>query len=218
MKLTQLLAASVLTVSSVCAFATPVYTGDTDASNITGSQMNTGYYLWNDDANANNWHIRWTSTNAAPGNIVDWFGSIVFEGGGLVSSSTFLFENGGTYGDQISVDTGLFSDEIEWLAVTNDTGGVDGIDFSIDNSLEILEFNLGSSLFSNLQEFSTGNGTTGSNIFIGDTFATPDVFVFNSRQGVYQSFEVSVAEPTSLALLGLGLAGLGFARRKQAKA
>lgn len=217
MKFKQFFAAATLAVSSVSAFATPVYTGDTDAANITSADMTTGYYIWNDNSNAQNWHIRWTSTNAVQGNLVEWFGDIKLHGNGLESTATFKFENGGTYGDDLDVDFGRYEDEIEWEAWTNDTGGVDGIDFTIDNSLEILEFNLGSSLFSGLSEFSSPEGTAASNIYIGDSFATPDVFVFKARNGdTYQSFEVSVAEPGTLALLGLGLAGLGFARRKQA--
>lgn len=218
MNLKSLALAATLSVASVCAFATPQYNGNTTATNITGAQMDTGYYIWNTTNATSNWHIRWTSTNSVSGNLVDWFGSVVLEGNGLVSSSTFQFENGGTHGDQIDVDTGLFTDEIEWIAHTNDTGGVDGIDFIIDSTLNVLEFNLGSSLFANLDEHTSDSGVAGTNIFIGENFDIPNVLVFHSRAGVYQSFEVSVDEPATLALLGLGLAGLGFARRKQAKA
>jgi len=217
MKATQLLAAATLAISSACAFATPVYNGDTTSSSaITGADMNTGYYIWNDAASAQDWHIRWTSTNAVQGNLVDWFGSIVLEGTGLESASSFKFETGGTYGDDLDVDTGLFQDDIQWEAYTNDTGGIDGIDFTIDDDLQLLEFNLGSSLFDNLIPHSgTTNGVASSNIFIGENFDQPNVFIYDSPIGTYQSFEVNVPEPGTLALLGLGLAGLGFARRKQ---
>lgn len=215
MKLKQLITAGLLSAASVSAVATPVYYGDTDATNISGGAMDTGYYIWNEVASPRTWHINWTSTNAVPGNLVNWFGSIVLEGGGLESTSTFKFETGGTYGDNINVDPGLFSDEIEWFAYTNDTGGVDGIEFTIDKSLDLLEFNLGSSLFAGLDE--DYSGVAGTNIYLGDGFATPDVFVIDSAAGVYQSFEVHVPEPGTIGLLGLGLMGLGVARRSSKK-
>ncbi|MCG8668613.1 MAG: hypothetical protein MI867_04300, partial [Pseudomonadales bacterium] len=180
------------------AMATPVYYGDTDAAGFGHADMDTGYYIWNDESDDNSWHIRWTSTHTAPGNLVDWFGSIVFEGGGLVSSSSFLFESRGRYADDFDADFGLFSDEIEWVAATNDRGGVDGIDFRIDDTLDILEFNLGSSLFSDLKEVTSGSGVEGFDIYIGDSLATPDVFIFESRGRTYQSFEVSVPEPNNI--------------------
>ncbi|MFT6905588.1 MAG: hypothetical protein ACJAS1_002245 [Oleiphilaceae bacterium] len=216
MNLKPLALAATLSIVSLTAFATPQYTGNTTATNITSSQMDTGYYIWNTESDTSNWHIRWTSTQAVPNsNRVDWFGSVVLEGNGLVSESTYSFDGSN---DQWLVTSGLFSDQIQWTTITNDTGGIDGIDFEIDSTLEILEFNLGSSLFSNLAQHTYDPGVAGTNIYIGEDFATPDVLVFNSNAGVYQTFEVSVDEPATLALLGLGLAGLGFARRKQAKA
>ncbi len=221
MKATQLLAAATLAISSACAFATPQYIGDTNASNITGSNMNTGYYIWNDNDNAQNWHIRWTSTNAVPNNDVDWFGSIVFHGGSYETPANpedleFKFE-GNDESANIQNNPWV-QDLIGWNAHTNDTGGVDGLDFTVDSDLEILEFNLGSSLFNNLDlNHLDALAEEATNIYIGDGFAKPNVLVFQNNNGdKYQSFEVSVPEPGTLALLGLGLAGLGFARRKQA--
>ncbi len=42
---------------------------------------------------------------------------------------------------------------------------------------------------------------------------TSDVFTAN-RSSAFDPFEVSVPEPTTVLLLGIGLAGLGFTRRR----
>tara|TARA_R110002167_G_scaffold196233_4_gene399189 strand:- start:26 stop:670 length:645 start_codon:yes stop_codon:yes gene_type:complete len=213
MNLKSLALAATLAVASLTAFATPQYNGQTTATNITNSQMTTGYYIWNTDTASRNWHIRWTSTNANSGNKVSWFGDIFIQGNGLDSASAFSFESN----DSLSTPSFSSTDIIDWVAYTNDTGGVDGIDFTIDQDVSLIKFSLGSSLFSGLELNSSDPGVTGTNIFIGENFATPNVLVERSNTGTFQSFEVNVDEPATLALLGIGLAGLGFARRKQAK-
>lgn len=214
MNLKSLALTATLSLASIAAFATPQYNGSTTATNITGGQMDTGYYIWNTDTDTFNWHIRWTSTNAVAGNSVSWFGNVFVQGNGLESASAFAFESN----DSFSTPSFSSTDIIDWVAYTNDTGGVDGIDFTIDDDVSLLKFSLGSSLFAGLDLNSYDPGVTGTNVFIGEGYATPNVLVERSNKGTFQSFEVHVDEPATLALLGLGLAGLGFARRKQAKA
>jgi hypothetical protein len=52
--------------------------------------------------------------------------------------------------------------------------------------------------------------------FVGENYVAPDVLVLrNSNNGrTFQQFEVLVSEPGTMAPLGLGLLGLGAARRR----
>lgn len=216
MKLKQFFAAATLTAASACSFAIPLYTGDTDAPGYTGGAMDTGYYIWNDEDNKDSWHIRWTSTNATPDRTVDWFGWIEFHDSGLDTVTPFRFESNDSYlADYDSSYAQI--DDLIWRAVTNDSGGVDGLDFTVGSSLSVLEFHLGSSLFSGLTEDLSEEGVASTLITIGDQNDPLNVNVRERQGRTYQKFQVEVSEPGSLALIGLGLVGLGLARRKQAK-
>lgn len=222
-------AAAFLFAGSASAAFTPTYNGNTVSgteliSGTVSAPTEWGYYIWNEELDPYTWNVRWTGlglTDALP----EWFGGIQFQessldgsfDGSSNSANGYQLEFSGTYGDSVDANIDVQfaggDDFINWTAFTNNTGGVDGFSFTLTSDVEVLQFELGGSMFAGM----TGIDEPGNHIFIGEDLETPFVTFTDYNGGTAQQFEVQVSEPTTVALLGLALAGLGFRARKNRK-
>jgi hypothetical protein len=202
--------------------ATPVYTGPTAAEFGTGdtglpgspASNAAGYYLW---TTGDTWSVRWTGNDYGDTTWYDWFGSVELTNLVDGSITSVLFESG--HSDGVSGVTDLLFTEQDFIAFLGYAGPhYDGFDFTIDPTIiSVVDFELGSSMFSQLTPDPAH--VAGMNIFIGQDFNTPLVQVQDWGNGrIVQRFEVaSVPEPSTLALMCIGLAGMGFSRWRRLK-
>lgn len=197
--------------------ALPIYSGDTAANFGTnpGSAASNaaGYYLWSNNT-YDEWSVRWTGNDFGTVLRGDWGGQVALtdlSSGSVVdvrfearqSDATYVFQDVGGVDDFINFDGYAGS-------------GYDGFNFSLNTQYyAVLNFSLWSTNFVGLTPSASPVEATG--IYIGQAFDAPMVDVVQHGEKVVQNFQVSVPEPSTIALLGLGLAGIGAGRLSRSK-
>ena len=158
---------------------TPIYTPGTDL----------GYFIWTDDLERYNWHIRWSG--AGPN--ADFSGTIALSGSVFDTIATFSFD--------ASDYASIHNDYVNYIAIANI--GEDGFDFSLTqtSALSFVGFDL----------FINGSQQIGDNIFFGQNNISA------ASLGTDGDFKIAapVPEPRTLLLLGFGLLGLLFMKRRK---
>ncbi len=226
MKKIIVLAVASLMLMSASAFATPVFTGDTYASwgerGLPSLPTATGYYIWSNDEYRTSWSVRWSGNGNGSTDGEDWYGSVDFVGNDMTSMTAVAWDSGDGV-DPVYTNLAPYSD-IEFIRYSAYAGWHwDGFDFTISKEADAgrLRFNLGGSYYSDLVLNDTDDGVAAYAMWIGDgdvmnvNVATTTQLDPNYQ---FQSFETPapVPEPGTLLLLGSGLIGLAYLKRRKA--
>ena len=232
-----------LSAAPMVAFATPEVNLDylnesldpttgtvNNASHPVNAAMDTGWYIWATQ-DYSKLYLAWSDLTGG-----EYYSSQITAAFGLDSAATISVENGGLFVDGPSLGIGTVKVLNEWVVA-----GVDVVELTFDPEIQLgqdIEFWLsttGEDVDSCADFGITATGTDcvgqfadAKNINIWDAAAgdwktdfTVEMQMFDHAGTDYfsQNFQVTrVSEPATLAMFGLGLAGLGMARRKQAKA
>ncbi|MES9833518.1 MAG: PEP-CTERM sorting domain-containing protein [Candidatus Thiodiazotropha sp. DIVDIV] len=212
---------SALAITALCLStvtqALPIFSGETAAdfrTNPGGAASNAaGYYIWSNDT-YDQWAVRWTGNDFGTVLRGDWGGQVALTDLASGSVVDVRFESRQSDATYVFQDVGGIDDFINFDGFAG--SGYDGFNFALNTQhYAVLNFSLWSTNFTGLTPSSSPVEATG--IFIGQDFNAPMVDVVAQGDKVVQNFQVSVPEPSTIALLGLGLVGIGASRLARKK-